>query len=532
MSTAPISCLLACAILCSCCQNESEFLSDFYGKSYSDESTIVSTAYGKVQGYKDGPIYTFKGIPYARAERFMPPIEPESFEGVKVCRIYGPKAPQNPSGLSWGGDKESDYAFGNQFTLEPEDESACLVLNVWTRGLGDGKKRPVFVWFHGGGYSTGSAIDLPCYEGYSLAKKGDIVVVTVNHRLNVLGYIDLSGLGGKYSESVNLGQQDLVKALEWINKNIDKFGGDPGQVTIGGQSGGGGKVSTTMAMPSAKGLFHRAIVQSGSMTGLSSNETTKGRAVEFVKALGLNPNDPKDLDRLADFSYNELRAAASKAGMRQSPVVDGKYVLGPTFNPDAPEYCADIPLLVGTNLNEFTFNNGREYTEEEAKQELTRRYSSEEVAQNFIDAFRQSYPNAPAKEYFNTDLNFRRGAVNQAISKSKQGANVYLYLFTWRPTLNVLGASHGMELPFMFNNIQLQREMTSGSPEAYKLADIVSSAWISFIKTGDPNVKGLPKWEPFTEENGINMIIDNKCYTTSYPDKAILEFQAPARRFN
>ena len=204
----------------------------------SNQSTIANTVYGKVQGYKDGNIYTFKGITYAEAERFMPPQKPKAHEGVKMCRIYGPKAPQSET-LRFNGNQQSDYDFGFQFKLEPMDEARCLVLNVWTQGLNDGKKRPVFVWFHGGGFATGSAIDLPCYEGRALAEKGDIVVVTVNHRLNVLGYFDMSGLGGRFAESANLGMQDLVKSLEWIHDNIANFGGDPNCITIGGQSGGG-----------------------------------------------------------------------------------------------------------------------------------------------------------------------------------------------------------------------------------------------------------------------------------------------------
>ena len=215
------------------------------GELTTGEDSIVSTTYGRIQGYNDAGIYTFKGIPYAKAERFMPPQYPDKFEGVKKCQVYGPKAMQNQN-VRWN--TPTDYDFGFQFKIEFLSED-CQVLNVWTPAL-DGKKRPVFVWIHGGGYANGSAIFLPAQDGRSLAEKGDIVVVTVNHRLNILGYMDLTALGGKYSESVNLGMQDLVKALEWVHSNIEAFGGDPDCVTIGGQSGGGGKVSTLMAMPS------------------------------------------------------------------------------------------------------------------------------------------------------------------------------------------------------------------------------------------------------------------------------------------
>ncbi|MDR0976848.1 MAG: carboxylesterase family protein [Prevotellaceae bacterium] len=501
----------------------------------SDKSTTTHTIYGDVQGYLDGGVYTFKGIPYAKAERFMPPQSPDKHEGVKIYRLYSPKAPQGQT-LAWGGDKESDYAFGNQFKLEQMDEAGCLVLNVWTKGLNDGKKRPVFVWMHGGGYSSGSAIDLPCYEGRALAEKGDIVTVTLNHRLNVLGYIDLTAVGGKYAESVNLGQQDLVKALEWVRDNIAFFGGDPANVTIGGQSGGGGKVSTTMTMPSAKGLFNKAIAQSGSMTGLSDNTYSRQLGLAFIREMGLTP---ATMERINGFSYQELVDAGNKAQRALSeelrakgenvrvgfsPVVDGKYVSGSSFNPDAPEASRDVPMIIGTNLNEFVFNNNVEVTEAEAKAQLTGRLGSEEQADKFIAAFKQAYPDAAPKELLNTDLNFRRGAVSQAISKSKQ-AKVYLYLFTWKPTLNALGASHGMELPMMFDNVDVQREMTGGTDAAYRMQDRMSEAWISFIKTGIPAAEGLPEWEPFTEENGACMMLDNVSSIAYHHDKALLEFQ-------
>ena len=449
----------------------------------SDKSTIANTVYGKVQGYLDRNVFTFKGIQYAEAERFMPPVKPKSFDGVRMCRIYGPKAPQGAS-LKFNGNQQSDYDFGFQFKLEPMDENRCLVLNVWTKGLNDGKKRPVFVWFHGGGFSTGSGIDLPCYEGKSLAEKGDIVVVTVNHRLNVLGFFDMSGLGGRYSESANLGMQDLVKSLEWIHDNIANFGGDPNSVTIGGQSGGGGKVSTVMMMPSAKGLFHRAIVQSGSFTRYSNNENSKLYSQALLNELGLRANDIEGLNAVP---YEKLVEAVNKssrivnatlqsmgnrpAGGMQSPVIDGKFVVAPGFDASAPEVSREVPMIIGSNYNEFDFVSGKE------------------------------------------DQMFRDGAINQATIKSKQGgANVYMYMFNWKPVGNTLGACHGMELAFMFNNVSLQPEMNGATKEAFSLSDKMSSAWIAFIKSGNPNVKGLPKWETYNENTKPVMIFDNSCY--------------------
>lgn len=322
-----------------------------------------------------------------------------------------------------------------------------------------------------------------------MAEKGDIVVVTVNHRLNTLGFFDMSGLGGRYADSSNLGMQDLVKSLEWVHDNIENFGGDPANVTIGGQSGGGGKVSTVMMMPAAKGLFHRAIVQSGSFARQNVNKHAELYGRALLNELGLKADD---VDGLKAVPYERLVEAADKSsrivnmtlqaqgekpnmGM-QGPVLDGKHVVAPGFENGAPEVSAEVPMLIGWNFNEFDFLNGKE------------------------------------------DSLFRDGAINQARNKARQGtADVYLYMFNWKPVGNTLGACHGMELPFMFNNIDLQPEMTGATKEAYSLADKMSSAWIAFIRSGDPNTKGLPEWKPFDEESSATMIFDNKSYLKTKP---------------
>ena len=454
------------------------------GPIVSDQSTTTNTVYGPVQGYRDGSIYTFKGIPYAKAERFMPPQKPDTHTEVVKHRTYGPKAPQTQLNQTtiWQGNSQSDNDFGFQFVLEPMDENDCLVLNVWTPGLNDGKKRPVFVWFHGGGFHTGSGHDMPCYEGRALAEKGDIVVVTVNHRLNTLGYFDMSKLGGQYSESANLGMQDLVKSLEWVNENIANFGGDPESVTIGGQSGGGGKVSTVMMMPAAKGLFKRAIVQSGSFASQPENIYGELYARALLNELGLKEDDREGLKAVpyeklveaANKSTRTVNMTLEKQGVKvprtMGPVLDGKHIVGPGFENGAPEVSAEVPMMIGWNFNEFDFLNGKE------------------------------------------DTMFRDGAIRQASNEAKQGkADVYLYMFNWKPEGNSLGACHGMELPFMFNNIELQPEMTGATKEAYELADKMSSAWIAFIRNGNPNTKGLPTWEPYNDNTSPTMIFDNKC---------------------
>ncbi|MEO5910764.1 MAG: carboxylesterase family protein [Pelobium sp.] len=495
---------------------------------------VVPTKYGKVRGYIDAGIYAFKGIPYAKAERFMAPEAPDKWDDVKQCTTFGPQVLQGSS-LNWGG--QSDYNFGFQFPKEPQDEKNSFVLNVWSKGVKDGKKRPVLVWIHGGGYSSGSANQLPFFDGRSLADKGDIVVVTVNHRLNVLGYSDLRGLGGKYSESVNLGQQDLVAALQWIHDNIENFGGDSKSVTIDGQSGGGGKVSTLLAMPSATGLFQRAIIQSGSIFNSGKGEESKAYGVAFAAALGANAQNP---GKLNSATYQELidagqtassilRASGSNARGGGGPVIDGKYVVESSI--DAPtEFSKNVPLLIGTNLNEFSYNNRVIITPqslEQVRTTLAKRYSAENI-EKYITLYKEAYPNDNEPQHILTfDNQFRAGAVKQAAGKSNQGgAPAYLYQFEWQSPVNdgSLGASHGMELPFMFNNIALARTLTGGTKEAYALADNMSSAWINFVKTGNPNAKGLPKWAPYDTKNGATMIFDNSCKIVNNHDKKLLEF--------
>ena len=515
--------IAACAalLLSACKSNNHGYLN---GPITTGDDCIVKVTSGKIQGYNDAGIYTFKGVPYAKAERFMPPQDPDSWEGVRKMQVYGPQAMQSQD-MMWGG-QPSDYDFGFQFKKELNSED-CQRLNIWTPAL-DGKKRPVFVWIHGGGYANGSAIFLPAQEGRALAEKGDIVVVTVNHRLNILGYIDLTALGGKYAESVNLGQQDLVKALQWIHNNIELFGGDPGCVTIGGQSGGGGKTSTLMAMPSAKGLFHRAIVQSGSTLRQQEPAQSQALGLAVVEELGLKPGPDVDLSK---FSYAELVAAGNRASRKVgrggfSPVVDGKYLIQHPFDPIAAECSKDVPMLIGSNLNEFCYTNNIPLTMDEVKARLLPRLGEEKFEQ-YVKDFESVYPGQQPKELVNTDFRTRGNVIRQATAKQALGgANAYVYLFAWKSQVNdeALAACHGMELPFMFNNVYNQREMTGGTPEAYKVEKVVSNAWIAFIRNGDPNFKGMPQWEPFNPDENPTMVFDNVTTLKKNHDAVMLKY--------
>ncbi len=494
---------------------------------------VVPTQYGKVRGYVDDGIFAFKGIPYAKADRFMPPRAPDSWEGTRQCTIYGPQAMQAKA-QRWQG--QSDSNFGFQFSVEPMDEKESFVLNVWTKGLENSRKRPVWVWIHGGGFSSGSANQLPFFDGRSLAAKGDIVVVTVNHRLNTVGFVDMRGLGGKYSDSVNLGMQDLVVALKWVRDNIAQFGGDPDQVTIDGQSGGGAKVATLMAMPTAAGLFRRAIIQSGSILRLGDSERSMKHGLQFVKELGLSP---EQAEKLNDVSYEDLVAASRRAReqMREpapfmmapgeSPVVDGRFIVQHPFDPQPAPFAKDVALLVGSNLNEFSYSNRRIITPktmDEVRATLTQRYGAEN-AEKYLAAYKAAYPKDDQPQHILT-ASVRTTCLKQAAVKSGQGgAPVYVYLFEWQSPVNdgSLGAAHGMELPFMFNNIAMARTLTGGGKEAYALADRISSAWIAFVKTGNPNVDSLPRWDPYSPANGATMIFDNRCEVRYNFDQALVD---------
>ena len=321
----------------------------------SSATAIAETESGKVAGYVENGIYIYKGIPYAKAERFMPPQPADKWEGVRSSRMFGPTCPQAVR-MGWGADEHA-FAFHWDDGYPGED---CLRVNIWTPGLNDGKKRPVMVWLHGGGYAAGSGQELPSYDGFNLAKKGDAVVVTLNHRLNVLGFLDLSAYGDKYAKSGNAGLLDLVAALQWVNKNIAAFGGDAQNVTIFGQSGGGGKVSTLLATPSAKGLYHKAIVQSGSMLRTMDAKYSRRIGAAVMDELGLKASQ---IDELQKMPYERLLAAGEKAVAKVkaevekedgistfifgwAPTVDGDVLPAQPFDPQAPAQSKDVPVMI------------------------------------------------------------------------------------------------------------------------------------------------------------------------------------------
>lgn len=532
--------LAGCALLCSACSGGARTKSaeaDTTSRiEASSQTAVATTQSGKVAGYAAGNLYVFKGIPYARAERFMPPQAPEKWEGIRSSRAYGPTCPQAVRG-GWQSDEHS-FAFDWDDGHPGED---CLRVNIWTPALADGKKRPVMVWLHGGGYAAGSGQELPSYDGANLARKGDAVVVTLNHRLNVLGFLDLSDFGEEYAASGNAGLLDLVAALQWVHDNIEAFGGDPSNVTIFGQSGGGGKVSTLMATPSAAGLFHKAIVQSGSMLRTMESKYSRRIGAEVLRRLGLTPSQ---VDRLKTIPYEQLlaagekavaqvRAEAEKEGISTfifgwAPTVDGNVLPAQPFDPQAPEQSRDIPLLVGTTLHEFTTSTYvpffRTVTEEQAVEVLRKKYG--ERTDEFLAALRKAYPDYQPKDLVDIDFVFRPGAVEQArLKAAQQGAPVYMYLFGWEsPVMDgMLRSTHCMEIPFVFDNTERHASMTGGGCEAQALADKMSDAWLNFARTGNPGVGSLPAWEAYTPQSGATMYFDNECRVLNNHDKELLE---------
>ena len=505
---------------------------------------VTNTEAGKVRGYTHNGIFTYKGIPYAQAERFMAPTKTKPWTGVRSSLVYGPVAPLLDPTTNV--QDEPEFAFHHDWGFTNE---ACLVLNVWTPSINDGKKRPVMFWIHGGGFTAGSSQELPSYDGENLSKKGDVVVVSINHRLNILGFLDLSAYGDKYKGSANVSVLDMKAALEWVKANISNFGGDPNNVTIFGQSGGGAKVNTLMAMPSAKGLFHKAINQSGSFrTAMLEKTETQLIAAEVLNALGLKANQADSLQKVP---FEQLSAAGKKAlavvaakmkaegkpvigfGLSWGPSHDGDVLPYQLFSKEAFELSKNVPLLIGTTKNEFmpfanmAMNNP---TMDQVNEQIKKTYKDK--ADTYIAAVKKAYPmDTKPMDLISVDAMFRPGAVVQANEKSavSGGAPVYMYLFTWQsPVLDgKFKAVHCMEIPFVFNNIARCEEMTGGMKDAYILADKMSQSWINFARSGNPNHIGLPNWTAYNAQNTATMHFDNTCVVKPQMDKELFDLVVP-----
>jgi len=492
-------------------------------------ATVETTA-GKVRSLTQAGVQAFRGVPYAAstagANRFMPPVKRQPWTNVREAYELGLRSPQRLTDFHGQVPKEFDVMCID----EPMGED-CLNLNVWTPSVGGGQKRPVMVWLHGGGFTSGSG-GFICYSGQELARKHDVVVVTVNHRLTVFGYTYLAGIGGeKFARASNVGMLDIVAALEWVRDNIAAFGGDPGSVTIFGQSGGAGKVSALMAMPPAKGLFHRAIVESGAAVKGVSKDVANKSAEAYLAKLGLKP---EQADQLQTLSTDQLLAGIfggglpGAPGLALAPVVDGTTLLTDPFDPVAPAMSADVPLLIGTTETEVTFFPGQildpiDDADLHKRVKQTLRGADDSKVDQLIAAYRKGRPTASNTDLYliiSSDATFRAGVVLEAERKAAQAkAPVYQYYFTWRSPVHdgKLRAFHTLEIPFAFDNVDLATSMTGTGPERQALADKVSGAWVAFARTGNPSHKGLPNWKPFDNTQRATMILDNECKLVNDP---------------
>ncbi|NOU77490.1 carboxylesterase family protein [Paenibacillus sp. LMG 31459] len=475
---------------------------------------VVKTTAGLVQGTNNDGVYAYLGVPYAEAtERFVPAGEVKPWNGVRMADTYGAMSPQ---GAILGMEANAD---------ETGTDNNCQNLNIWTPGIDNAQKRPVMVWLHGGGFSTGTANNA-MNDGKNLSQSGDVVVVSVNHRLNVFGHLDLSAYDDKYKYSGNVGLTDIVAALEWIQNNIEAFGGDPDNVTVFGQSGGGAKVLSLMTSPYAKELFEKGVVQSGATETMGVTFSTKEESEALTERILDNLSiTPDNIEELQNVPTRDLQDASGKAlqdtaneykipaaftddyAMEWGPVVDGDYMpVSPVTEDGFADAGQDIPLLIGSNLNEWTT-----FVPASAHTNMT------EEQRN---AYAQAYPNEEASGAEKVDTFIRLPMLKIMSYKADQGgAPVYAYMFTWEN--GGTGSNHGAEIPFVFDNL------TGGDDAAQKLAETVSQAWINFAKTGTPSAEDLPEWEAYTRENGATMILDTESELVHNHDKELMKLLEP-----
>ncbi len=504
------------------------------GGCSTPRDAMAKTQHGPVRGFVQGGVYTFKGIPYGQTtageNRWLPAKPPVPWKDEYPALIYGANCPQRLH--DWTGIEQTflqDWDDGWQ----SED---MLKLNVWTPSLSG--QRAVMVYFHGGGFEFGSAYELPSHEGAQMARHHDVVQVSVNHRLNVLGFLDLSEVGGEaYAESANVGLTDLVASLKWVQENIANFGGDPNRVMIYGQSGGGSKVTCLMAMPSAAGLFHRASAQSGGgihYPPVDHPFQTRELAKQLMVELELGPND---IGALQKIEWDKLVAASNAAAIKLNPkavpgpmgmprrgadwtaTVDGRVLTCRSFADAVSDVSKNVPMLVGS-VSEEGMRYRSNPTEAEWHATLARQYG-EAKATALISAMKKAHPEKSIRllSYGVGGINMRNSVQRMVKLKYEQkGAPVYAYHFQWQsPMLEDSGAWHTAELAFCFDNTKRCEQGTGNTPEAQALARKMATAWSNFAKTGDPSQPGL-KWEPADPVHCQTLVFDNECRMVDDPE--------------
>ncbi len=525
----------------------------------SDAKTVVETTAGKIRGFQRQGVYAFKGVPYGDStsgeNRFMAPAAPEPWAGIRnalqlgrACvQARGDSAHYNFDGKNQAAGNEDSFLLHRCGILAVGED--CLRLNVWTPEINGSGRRPVMVYMHGGGFEGGFDGDLLSYDGENLSRNHDVVVVTHNHRLNVFGFLNLANLGERYASSANAGLLDCVAVLKWVRDNIANFGGDPGNVMIFGQSGGGGKVISLMAMPSAKGLFHRAAVQSGPFLKALEPDNSARVTAGVMRELGLSKSRVDELqqvpvDRLAGAAAETMRKLARPQtsmlrhqfdGAGWAPTVDGNILPHHPFDPGAPSISADVPLLTGTILNEFVsgLDNGgaTSMTETELNGKVHAEFGDK--ADAIIAAYRREYPHEKPFGIYAAmaAAPFRRPAIEQAARKAALGAApAYSYIYGWRTPMldNRPGTFHACEISFVFDNAELCDHYSGMLPEALTLAKQISSAWANFARTGNPNHPGLPHWPAYTIEKRATMVFDAPCRVRNGPEAEGLNLIAQA----
>ena len=470
-------------------------------------SGVLRTRSGRVRGVMDRGIQVFKGIPYGAdtaPRRFMPALPELPWTGIRDARRFGAAAPQ-------GGTDDG-----------PGSED-CLFLNVFTPALGDGRKRPILFYIHGGGYNNGSGSS-PLYDGVNLCRRGDVVVITLNHRLNAFGYLYLAELGGEDLQwSGNVGQLDLVQALHWVREHAHEFGGDAGNVTVFGQSGGGAKIATLMAMPAADGLFHRAMTMSGQQVTAAGPRAATQRTRLLLDALQLAP---ASIDRLRTMPAAELTKATQtrdpsrieNTSLYFGPVLDARNLHRHPFYPDAPPQSAHIPMIIGNTRDEtraFLGNDPENFTLswEQLPAKLQAQQYVDLLPETVIAEYRRLYPDySPSQVFFAATTAGRswRGAVEEAEARARQGSPAWAYQLDWGSPLDggKFGAFHTLDIPLVFDNIAQPGSRTGTGAEAQSLADQMSGMLLAFARQGDPNHAGFPHWSPYTLEQRETMVFD------------------------
>ncbi|MDH3371743.1 MAG: carboxylesterase family protein [Gammaproteobacteria bacterium] len=485
---------------------------------------VVEVAGGKLRGFMDDGTFSFIGIQYATAARFEMPQKAGSWDGVRDAQTYGSICPV-PEQTTVASD---EFVWPHRYW--PENEN-CQYLNLWTQHVDVGARRPVMVFLHGGGFTNGSSIEAVAYEGKNLSAFGDVVVVTLNHRLNVLGSLNLSAYGAEFEKAGNTGMADIETALRWIQENVEVFGGDPDNVTIFGQSGGSGKVVHLMHMPSAEGLFHKAIAQSSGRAGYLTAAESARIAEVILQKLGL---DETQVDALRTLPYDELLEVATVAlaqvreevgrNISWRPVVDDSYI-----EAEYSDWSTEMPFIVGTNYSErfstIAIGDGRknEWSETETHNNLRERYGEDVDA--IAAEFRALFPNKKAADAYFYAHNYRQTVWQSLETRLSQSTGpVYNYLFAYEAPVN--GGTtpfHCAELIYVFHNVDLPelRIATGAAPSTYAMQDTVARAWVNFARTGNPSQDGL-EWRPFTNEGRGTMVFDVESKFSAFDDRKMV----------